>query len=264
MANEQSSDILSQFVAELAAGRIRVVDLTTPLEPATPVIDLPPMFAPSPGLSVTEISRYNDAGPAWYWNILHLGEHTGTHFDAPVHWVTGKELPDNTTDTIPPRKFIGPACVIDVAADVAQNPDFLLTPERVQEWEATHGRIPAGAWVLLRTGWSARTSRAEFLNAGADGAHSPGFAKACSEFLARERDVLGVGVETVGTDAGQAGTFDPPFPNHSTMHGAGKFGITSLINLDQLPPTGAVVIAAPLKIVGGSGSPLRVIALTAG
>ena len=264
MANEQSSDILSQFVAELAAGRIRVVDLTTPLEPATPVIDLPPMFAPSPGLSVTEISRYNDAGPAWYWNILHLGEHTGTHFDAPIHWVTGKELPDNTTDTIPPRKFIGPACVIDVAADVAQNPDFLLTPERVQEWEATHGRIPAGAWVLLRTGWSARTSRAEFLNAGADGAHSPGFAKACSEFLARERDVLGVGVETVGTDAGQAGTFDPPFPNHSTMHGAGKFGITSLINLDQLPPTGAVVIAAPLKIVGGSGSPLRVIALTAG
>ena len=264
MANEQSSDILSQFVAELAAGRIRVVDLTTPLEPETPVIDLPPMFAPSPGLSVTEISRYNDAGPAWYWNILHLGEHTGTHFDAPIHWVTGKELPDNTTDTIPPRKFIGPACVIDVAADVAQNPDFLLTPERVQEWEATHGRIPAGAWVLLRTGWSARTSRAEFLNAGADGAHSPGFAKACSEFLARERDVLGVGVETVGTDAGQAGTFDPPFPNHSTMHGAGKFGITSLINLDQLPPTGAVVIAAPLKIVGGSGSPLRVIALTAG
>ena len=264
MANEQSSDILSQFVAELAAGRIRVVDLTTPLEPATPVIDLPPMFAPSPGLSVTEISRYNDAGPAWYWNILHLGEHTGTHFDAPIHWVTGKELPDNTTDTIPPRKFIGPACVIDVAADVAQNPDFLLTPERVQEWEATHGRIPAGAWVLLRTGWSARTSRAEFLNAGADGAHSPGFAKACSEFLARERDVLGVGVETVGTDAGQAGTFDPPFPNHSTMHGAGKFGITSLINLDQLPPTGAVVIAAPLMIVGGSGSPLRVIALTAG
>ena len=264
MANEQSSDILSQFVAELAAGRIRVVDLTTPLEPATPVIDLPPMFAPSPGLSVTEISRYNDAGPAWYWNILHLGEHTGTHFDAPIHWVTGKELPDNTTDTIPPRKFIGPACVIDVAADVAQNPDFLLTPERVQEWEATHGRIPAGAWVLLRTGWSARTSRAEFLNAGADGAHSPGFAKACSEFLARERDVLGVGVETVGTDAGQAGTFYPPFPNHSTMHGAGKFGITSLINLDQLPPTGAVVIAAPLKIVGGSGSPLRVIALTAG
>ena len=71
----------------------------------------------------------------------------------------------------------------------------------------------------------------------------------------------GVGVETVGTDAGQAGTFDPPFPNHATMHGAGKFGLASLRNLDQLPPTGAVVIAAPLKIVGGSGSPLRVLAI---
>ncbi|HEX9038345.1 MAG TPA: cyclase family protein [Ktedonobacterales bacterium] len=260
MADGQRS-VLAQLVEELVSGRVRVVDLTTPLGPETPVIDLPPVFAGSPGLSVTEISRYNESGPAWYWNILHLGEHTGTHFDAPVHWVTGKDLPNNTTDTIPPGKFVGPACVIDVTADVAANPDFLLTPERVQQWEAEHERIPAGAWVLLRTGWSARASREDFLNAGADGAHSPGFAKACSEFLARERDVLGVGVETVGTDAGQAGTFDPPFPNHATMHGSGKFGITSLINLDQLPPTGAVVIAAPLKIVGGSGSPLRVLAL---
>jgi kynurenine formamidase len=124
-----------------------------------------------------------------------------------------------------------------------------------------HGSIPAGAWLLLRTGWSVRTMRDEFLNVREDGPHSPGFSKACSEFLAHQRDVLGVGVETIGTDAGQAGTFDPPFPNHGTMHGAGKFGITSLINLDQLPPTGAVVIAAPLKIADGSGSPLRVIAL---
>ena len=79
--------------------------------------------------------------------------------------------------------------------------------------------------------------------------------------LAHDRDVLGVGVETIGTDAGQAGRFDPPFPNHAIMHGAGKFGLASLCNLDQLPPTGAIVIAAPLKIVNGSGSPLRVLAL---
>jgi kynurenine formamidase len=262
MATEQKTNVLTQLVEALRSGRIQVIDLTTPLASETPVIDLPPIFAGSPGLTVTEISRYDARGPAWYWNILHLGEHTGTHFDAPIHWATGKDLPDNATDTIPPRRFIGPACVLDVTTEVERNPDFLLTPERVQEWEATYGRIPAGAWVLLRTGWSARTSLADFLNAGADGAHSPGFAKECSEFLARDRDVLGVGVETVGTDAGQAGTFDPPFPNHTTMHGAGKFGITSLINLDRLPPTGAVVIAAPLKIVGGSGSPLRVLALT--
>jgi kynurenine formamidase len=79
--------------------------------------------------------------------------------------------------------------------------------------------------------------------------------------LAHDRDILGVGVETIGTDAGQAGRFDPPFPNHATMHGAGKFGLASLCNLDQLPPVGAVVIAAPLKLVHGSGSPLRVIAI---
>jgi kynurenine formamidase len=262
MADGQQQSVLSQLVEELNANRIRVVDLTSPLGPDTTVIDLPPIFAPSPGLTLTEISRYDNRGPAWYWNILHLGEHTGTHFDAPIHWVTGKDLPENATDTIPPRKFVGPACVLDVTADVEQNPDFLLTPERVQQWEASYGRIPAGAWVLLRTGWSSRASREDFLNTRDDGAHSPGFAKECSQFLANDRDVLGVGVETVGTDAGQAGTFDPPFPNHTTMHGAGKFGITSLINLDQLPPIGAIVIAAPLKIVGGSGSPLRVLALT--
>jgi kynurenine formamidase len=261
MADGKTAGVLAQLVEELNAKRIRVVDLTTTLGPTTPVIDLPPIFAPSPGLTLTEISRYDSRGPAWYWNVLTLGEHTGTHFDAPIHWITGKDLPENATDTISPRKFVGPACVIDVTADVKANPDFLLTPERVQSWEATHGRIPAGAWVLLRTGWSARTTRDEFINARDDGPHSPGFAKACSEFLAHQRDVLGVGVETIGTVAGQAGTFDPPFPNHGTMHGAGKFGITSLINLDQLPPTGAVIIAAPLKIQDGSGSPLRVIAL---
>jgi len=208
------------------------------------------------------ISRYDDRGPAWYWNTIRLGEHTGTHFDAPVHWITGKDLPDNACDTIPARRFVGPACVIDVTADVEQNPDFLLTPERVTAWERQHGRIPPGAWVLLRTGWSRRTDVNRFLNVAADGPHSPGFDAKASKFLAHERDILGVGVETIGTDAGQAGTFDPPFPNHSIMHGAGKFGLASLCNLDRLPPTGAIVIAAPLKIVGGSGSPVRVIAIT--
>lgn len=257
-----SNTILSQLLEALNAGSLRVIDLTTPLGPDTPVIDLPPVFAPSPGITITEISRYDSRGPGWYWNVISLGEHTGTHFDAPIHWVTGKDLPNNATDTIEPRKFVGPACVIDVTADVERSADFLLTIERVEQWEQEHGRIPTGAWVLLRTGWSKRTGREEFLNVQADGAHSPGFHADCSTFLARERDVLGVGVETVGTDAGQAGGFTPPFPNHTFMHGNGKFGITSLINLDQLPPTGAIVIAAPLKIVNGSGSPLRVIAIT--
>jgi kynurenine formamidase len=208
------------------------------------------------------ISRFDDKGPGWYWNTITMGEHTGTHFDAPVHWITGKDLPDNACDTIPAQRFVGPACVVDVTQQADTDPDFLLMPEHIVQWEKTHGRIPPGAWVLLRTGWSTRTGAKAFLNVRDDGPHTPGFHRSTSELLARDRDVLGVGVETVGTDAGQAGTFDPPFPNHATMHGAGKFGLASLTNLDQLPPVGAVVIAAPLKIVGGSGSPLRVLAIT--
>jgi kynurenine formamidase len=261
MTNEPSS-LLSQLLAALDSGQLKVIDLTTPLGPDTPVIDLPPMFAPSPGLTLTEISRYDSRGPAWYWNILNLGEHTGTHFDAPVHWITGKDLPNNTTDSIPARKFIGPACVIDVTAEVQQSPDFLLTIEHVQQWEQQHGRIPAGAWILYKTGWSQRQGREAFLNVQTDGAHSPGVHQSCTQFLIQERDILGLGVETVGTDAGQAGGFDPPFPSHTFLHGAGRFGLTSLINLELLPPTGAIVIAAPLRIVNGSGSPLRAIAIT--
>ena len=256
--------LLAQLVNGLNSGGIRIVDLTQPLGPDTPVIGLPPMFASSPGVTIEPISHFDDKGPGWYWNVLHMGEHTGTHFDAPVHWITGKDLPNNTCDTIPARNCVGPACVIDVASDVAANEDFLLMPEHILDWEKTHGRIPKGAWVLLRTDWSKRLDTASFLNVRADGPHSPGFHKTTSELLARDRDVAGVGVETVGTDAGQAGTFDPPFPNHATMHGNGKFGLASLKNLDQLPATGAVVFAAPLKIVNGSGSPLRVLAIVEG
>ena len=256
-----TTTLLAQLADALDQGSLQIVDLTQPLGPATPVIGLPPMFAASPGVTIDVISRYDDKGPAWYWNTLRFGEHTGTHFDAPVHWITGKDLPDSACDTIPPRRFVGPACVIDVTGDVAANPDFLLTVARIEAWEGEHGRIPAGAWVLLRTGWSRRTDPAAFINAAADGPHSPGFDAAASRLLAHDRDVLGVGVETIGTDAGQAGTFDPPFPNHTIMHGAGKFGLASLCNLDRLPPTGSVVIAAPLKIVNGSGSTLRVLAI---
>jgi kynurenine formamidase len=255
------SNVLMQLVAELNTGSLKVVDLTQPLGPETPVIGLPPIFASSPGLTIEVISRYDEKGPGWYWNTITLGEHTGTHFDAPIHWATGKDLPNNSTDTIPARNFIGPACVIDVSAACEANPDFLLMPEHITAWEAIHGKVPAGAWVLLRTDWSKRQGAEAFLNVAEDGPHAPGLHRSASELLVA-RDVLGVGVETVGTDAGQAGRFDPPFPNHHVMHGAGKFGLASLCNLDQLPPTGAVVIAAPLKIVDGSGSPLRVLAIS--
>lgn len=256
-----SNAVLSQLAEALRSGAVRVVDLTQPLGPDTLVIELPPIFASSPGFTMEVISRYDDKGPAWYWNTIHLGEHTGTHFDAPVHWITGAQLPNNTLDTIPASKLIGPACVIDCSKEAEADNDFLLTREHVLAWEAEHGPIQPGSWLLMRTDWSKRKGREAFLNIREDGAHSPGFTPDCVRFLAFERDVLGVGVECVGTDAGQAATFDPPFPAHNIMHGSGRFGLASLTNLDQLPPTGALVIAAPLKIVEGSGSPARVLAL---
>ena len=178
------SGVLTQLVDELNRGTLKVVDLTQPLGPSTPVIGLPPMFAPSPGMTIDVISRYDDKGPAWYWNTIRLGEHTGTHFDAPIHWITGKDLPNNACDTISVSRFVGPACVIDVTADVSRDPDFLLTPERLEQWEAEHGRIPRGAWVLLRTGWSRRTDAESFINARDDGPHSPGFDARTSKVLA--------------------------------------------------------------------------------
>ncbi len=254
------SGLLTQLADAIRDGSVRIVDLTQPLEPDTPVIALPPPFALSPGVTIEQISRFDDDGPAWYWNALSFGEHTGTHFDAPGHWISGKDLPDNTTDTISPVRFVGPASVIDVTAAVADDPDYLVAPEELRAWEGEHGPLAAGGWVLLNTGWSNRRGAEAFLNIHDDGPHSPGFHTDTIRILA-ERDILGIGVETVGTDAGQAAGFDPAFPAHTLMHGAGKLGLASLCNLDKLPPTGAVVIAAPLKLVDGSGSPLRVIAL---
>ena len=259
-----ADDLLRQVADALLSRRIRVIDLTQTLRPATPVIQLPPPLAQSRPFSIEEISRYDERGPAWYWNNLSLGEHTGTHFDAPVHWVTGKDYRDGATDTIDVQRFVAPACVIDCSAEAAKDEKFLLTPEHIRAFEARHGKIPAGAWVLMRTDWSKRTDPAAFLNMQADGPHVPGPNADAVRFLAAERDVNGWGVEAVGTDAGQAFAFEPAFPAHHLMHGANKFGLASLTNLDLLPPTGALIVTTPLKIENGSGSPVRVIALVEG
>src|SRR5579863_3822351 len=148
--------ILAQFASALLGGKIKVIDLTQPLEPATPIIALPPEFAATWPFKLEEISKYDSRGPAWYWNNFACGEHTGTHFDAPIHWVTGKDYPNNATDSIPAQKFVAPACVIDVSHESAKDSDFLLTVERVKSWEEKHGRIEAGSWVLMRTDWSKR------------------------------------------------------------------------------------------------------------
>ena len=253
-------NVLVAFLQAIVGGSIRVVDLAQRLHAATPIIQLPPGFGESWPFRIEEVSKYDTRGPAWYWNNISCGEHTGRHFDAPIHWVTGRDYPNGSTDTIPTEKFIAAACVIDASKESASDPDFLLTVEHVEAWEAKPGKIEAGSWVLLRSDWTKRKDPESFLNTKEDGAHTPGPHPDLVSFLIEDRDVIGWGTETVGTDAGQAFRFEPPFPCHNRMHGNNRFGLASLANLDQLPPEGAVLVVPPLKISNGSGSPCRVLA----
>lgn len=254
---------LATFAAGIASGAIRVIDLTRTLDPDFPTIVLPPEFGQCAPFRLEEVARYDARGPAWYWNNFSCGEHTGTHLDAPAHWITGRDLPNGTVDAIDPTRFVAPACVIDCTAEATANADYLLDRAKLDAFEAAHGCIPAGAWVLMRTDWSKREAAA-YANLRDDGAHTPGPAAEAIAWLVEARGILGFGTETIGTDAGQAHHLSPPYPAHSALHGAGCLGLQCLADLDRLPPMGAVIVAAPLKIVRGSGSPLRVLALIEG
>lgn len=252
--------VLEELLGKITDASVEVIDLTAPLSSETPVLQLPPPFANTIHLRLEEVSNFDDAGPMWRWNNIHTGEHTGTHLDAPAHWATGRA--GLSVDAIPLTRLIGPVVVVDVTAEVAADPDFLLEPDHLLVWERENGQIPDGGWVLLRSGWSARGSdESAFLNADENGPHTPGPSVDAAKWLATERDITGYGVETVGIDAGSAGGMNPAFPAHHYLLGAGRFGLTQLQNLDLLPLTGAVLIVSPLPIVGGTGSPARAVAL---
>ena len=265
MTTSTSTSLLASLAGALLTGRIRIVDLTQTLSPEFPQISLPPEMGQCAPFRIEEISRYDERGPGWYWNNFTCGEHTGTHFDAPIHWISGRDLPNNSVDTIPPQHMLAAACVIDCSPQVAANPDYLMTVADIEQFEAQHGRIPAGAWVLMRTDWSRHWSEksdaAAFQNFDESGQHTPGPSTEAVRFLVEQRNVLGFGSEAIGTDAGQGYHLLPPYPCHSLMHGSGRYGLQCLTGLDALPPVGALIFAAPLKIENGSGSPLRVLAL---
>lgn len=160
--------VLGDLVSAVADGSIEIVDLTAPLSAATPVIQLPPPFANTKPFALHEISRYDNRGPAWYWNDISTGEQVGTHFDAPVHWVTGRERID--VSRVPVRHLVAPAVVIDKSRECASDPDFLLTVAHVEAWVKVHGPLPDGGWLLYRSGWDSRAQDASrFLNANETG-----------------------------------------------------------------------------------------------
>jgi kynurenine formamidase len=257
-----STNVLGELIAAIGSDSVEVIDLTAPLSERTPILQLPPPFTNTQSFALQEISNFDARGPAWYWNNIATGEHVGTHFDAPAHWITGRDGLD--VSQVPPRQLIAPAAVIDKSAEAAANPDFLLDVEHIEQWQRQHGPLPRGGWLLFRSGWDTRAGdQAAFLNANESGSHTPGVSVALARWLAEQSPLIGFGVETVGTDAGAAHSFDPPFPCHSFLLGADKYGLTQLANLSKLPPTGAVLVTAPLPIVRGSGSPARVLALVA-
>ncbi|MDT4971948.1 MAG: hypothetical protein QOG22_2091, partial [Pseudonocardiales bacterium] len=192
---------LSMLVAGLASGSVEVVDLTAPLSSDTPLLELPEQFGQTARFELELISRYDDAGPAWYWNNFRTGEHTGTHFDAPIHWITGQDGED--VASVPPSNLVGPAAVLDFSAEAGENPDFLVEIDHIKAWEKQHAPLPEHGWLLVRTGWDARAhSQEEFLNADENGPHTPGLSAECAQWVAQESPVIGMGVETVGSDAG--------------------------------------------------------------
>jgi kynurenine formamidase len=255
------AQLLAALSGAISGGGIRVVDLTQTLTPEFPQIALPPEMGQCWPFRIEEVSAYDERGPGWYWNNFSCGEHTGTHFDAPIHWISGRNLPNNAVDTIPVQNFVAPACVIDCVEKVKADPDYLLTVADIEAFEAQHGRIPPRNWLLMHTNWSQRSDPVAYQNFDETGQHTPGPSSEAVQFLVEERDVLGFGSEAIGTDAGQGYHLRPPYPCHYYMHGAGRYGLQCLTNLDQLPPTGSVIISPPLKIQKGSGSPLRVLAL---
>ncbi|MEN8949870.1 cyclase family protein [Planktotalea arctica] len=261
-----SNDVLGALGAMLLSGDIKIVDCTAQLGPDTPILHLPEDFAKNtPKVEIHKISEYDADGPFFAWNWMKLGEHSGTHFDAPHHWISGKDHADGYTDTLDVQRIMAPVNVIDCSVESAADNDFLLTAEHVKIWESTHGEINPGEWVVMRTDWDKRAHDAAlFLNDDPDphedGSHSPGPTTDCIDYLL-SKGIVGWGTQCIGTDAGMAGKFSPPYPAHNYLHRDNCFGLASLCNLDQLPPKGAMLIAAPLKIEHGTGSPIRALAL---
>ncbi|MCQ4190172.1 cyclase family protein [Methylocystis suflitae] len=198
------------------------------------------------------------AGFFYFANAFCSPEHGGTHLDAPMHFAEGRW----TNAEIPVERFVGPAIVIDVAAKAAANPDYLLTIEDIAAWEAAHGRIPDKAIVLLRTGWSARwPDKKAYLGDDTPGdaahLHFPSFGPEAAAWLAKERRPNLIGVDTASVDNGPS----QDFLVHRIIGAANIGGLENLTALDQLPPTGAILVALPMKIEKGSGGPARIIAL---
>jgi kynurenine formamidase len=224
-----------------------VVDLTHTFSPSLPVF---PSYKP-----IQVRPRFTIARDGFAANEVTFDEHTGTHVDAPVHFVSGA----STSDRLPVARLLAPLAVISIVERATKDPDAVITVDDLMQWEKRHGRIPAGAFVAMNAGWDARATSADrFLNRDAKGTmHAPGFSEAAARFLVTERDICGAGVDTLSLDIGAA----QKFVAHVAFLGAAKYGVELLANLGRVPPSGATIVVGAPKHEGATGGPARVLAL---
>jgi kynurenine formamidase len=186
-------------------------------------------------------------------------EHGGTHLDSPLHFAEGHE----GTDQIPVDRLIAPAVVVDIRASCEKNPDYLLNVEDINKWEKSHGKIAEGTIVLIRTGWGKYwPNKQRYLGTDEHGAgavaklHFPGISAEAARLMVARR-VAGVGIDTASVDYGQS----KDFQTHRILYAQDVYGLENVANLDRLPETGTLLIALPMKIKGGTGGPVRIVAV---
>lgn len=246
-ANYTTDRTFLQELAKISDGQTRVVDLSYAISDKLPTWPGDDHAFEAKTVATPEKDGYFARS---FWML----EHFGTHMDAPAHFPPGKA----TLDQIPVKHFFGPAAVIDVREEAAKDADYRLTAARVQKWEAAHGAIRNGAIVLLRTGWASRwPNQARYRNTDANGVmHFPGYSVEAAKLLVA-RDAVGLGIDTLSVDYGPSKDFEV----HHVDLPAGLFNLENVANLDQLAESGAFVIAAPIKLEGGSGGAVRIFAI---
>jgi len=251
---------LAPFASALAGGSESLVLFESALVDLTYPFDAGTVYWPtSTPFRLRRVARGRTAAGYWYAaNDFSAAEHGGTHLDAPIHFHENGW----TTEQVPLGRLAGPAVVIDIRARARDDADAELTVADLDAWERAHGRIPDGAIVLLHSGWGARwPDAARYLGSSARGRATalrfPGFSRAGAEFLVRERSIDAVGTDTASIDPGRSRDFIA----HRVFAAANVPALENVANLDRLPAAGAVLIALPMKIAGGTGGPVRVVAV---
>jgi kynurenine formamidase len=226
-----------------------VIDLTHALGPQGPNYEV----TEKPAFQARMVASIEKDG--YFAREISLPEHFGTHLDAPAHFVAGLW----TVDQIPVERLIEPLVVIDVRAKVKGNPDYQISVDDVAKWEQAHGQIPMGAVVIAYTGWDSRwNSSKEYRNADGDGTmHFPGYSLEGAKFLVEGRNIVGLGIDTLSIDYGPS----KDFPVHHYTLARSLYQLENVANLEHAPATGAFVVVAPMKLEGGSGAPVRILAL---